>query len=174
MLLYLWTKGSELQPFSLNAIIKLICIVAKLGWLHEMQRNLIEQVEKFIGVRLPISTSFLLLFFFFFLLLFCFFSLFIIIFISLLIFTFISTIFLIKLLIKKSTIEHRMIGLRILDFLIEEFNAKSQHQSYSIHRKISNLFRDHSLVKIFDFTLESLQIIRRENSHPGMYIRNNH
>ena len=77
-------------------------------------------------------------------------------------------------MIKKSTIEHRMIGLRILDFLIEEFNAKSQHQSYSIHRKISNLFRDHSLVKIFDFTLESLQIIRRENSHPGMYIRNNH
>jgi exportin-7 len=60
----------------------------------------------------------------------------------------------------EATVNHHLIGLKILNALVEEMNSPTVGRTLTLHRKTAVSFRDHSLFQIFQIAITTLRQIQ--------------
>lgn len=63
----------------------------------------------------------------------------------------------------EATVSHHVIGLKLLNALVEEMNTPTSGRTLTLHRKTAVSFRDYSLFQIFQVSITTLQQILRGN-----------
>ena len=61
-----------------------------------------------------------------------------------------------------ATVEHKVIGLKLLNSLVDEMNTPTTGRTLTLHRKTAVSFRDHALFQIFQISISTL---RQLHSH---------
>jgi exportin-7 len=57
----------------------------------------------------------------------------------------------------EATIEHKIIGLKLLNALVDEMNTPTTGRTLTVHRKTAVSFRDHALYQIFQISISTLR-----------------
>ena len=60
----------------------------------------------------------------------------------------------------EATVSHHLIGLKILNALVEEMNSPTLGRTLTLHRKTAVSFRDHALFQIFQISITTLRQIQ--------------
>ncbi|MAD56215.1 MAG: hypothetical protein CL974_01570 [Euryarchaeota archaeon] len=61
-----------------------------------------------------------------------------------------------------ATVDHHIIGLRVLNSLVEEMNLPTTGRTLTLHRKTAVSFRDTSLLKVFQLAITTLRNIKSQ------------
>ena len=103
---YLYQKGTALQDYVAQSLIKLVCRITKLGWFDDKRhRELSNDVQNFL----------------------------------------------------EASVDHSILGLKILNHLVDELNIPTSGRTLTQHRKTSVSFRDQCLLRIFQLGLTTLK-----------------
>jgi exportin-7 len=62
----------------------------------------------------------------------------------------------------EATVDHKIIGLKLLNALVDEMNTPTTGRTLTVHRKTAVSFRDHALYQIFQISISTL---RQLHSH---------
>jgi exportin-7 len=57
----------------------------------------------------------------------------------------------------EATVEHKIIGLKLLNALVDEMNTPTTGRTLTVHRKTAVSFRDHALYQIFQISISTLR-----------------
>ena len=57
----------------------------------------------------------------------------------------------------EATIDHKIIGLKLLNALVDEMNTATTGRTLTVHRKTAVSFRDHALYQIFQISISTLR-----------------
>ena len=57
----------------------------------------------------------------------------------------------------EATVDHKIIGFKLLNALVDEMNTPTTGRTLTVHRKTAVSFRDHSLYQIFEIALSTLR-----------------
>jgi exportin-7 len=63
----------------------------------------------------------------------------------------------------EASVDHSIIGLKLLNSLVDEMNTQTTGKSLTAHRKSAVSFRDHTLLPIFEITVTTLRNLKNTN-----------